>query len=129
MVKIEITIDENNEESKKLENVLFNSTVTIKAQEEVIKKLTDALIEEKCSHIKSSIPDGNCPCAYYPGLKFNSGCNDEEDVSCGCCKERFNVAVREYVEKEIRNFVSQNMAETKQRIVKKSRYEEKIFKK
>ena len=43
-----------------------------------IKELKDMLIEERVRYICNSIPDGNCPNAYYH-FEYETGCMSEDE--------------------------------------------------
>lgn len=64
-----------------------------------IEELKEMLIEEKVSRIIDSIPNGNCPNAYY-SIDFDSGCGEQE-LSCEECKRNFKKAVIEMVTAEV----------------------------
>ena len=67
-----------------------------------IEELKRLLINERVGRIIDSIPNGNCPTAYYPGIKYETGCMSEDSSdNCTKCKARFRKALYEYVEKEV----------------------------
>lgn len=66
-----------------------------------IKELKDMLIEERVKYICNSIPDGNCPNAYYH-FEYETGCmSEDENDNCFKCKQRFKQAVEKVVRKEV----------------------------
>ena len=64
-----------------------------------IQELKKMLIQEKVERIMDSIPNGNCPNAYY-SIDYNSGCGEEE-MTCEQCKRNFKKAVIEIVTAEV----------------------------
>lgn len=67
-----------------------------------IAELKRLLIYEKVGRLMAAIPAGNCPTAYYPGIKYTTGCMSEDpNDNCIKCKNRFYKALYEHVEKEV----------------------------
>ena len=71
-----------------------------------IEELKRLLINEKVGRLMNCVPNGNCPAAYYPGIKYVTGCDISDDLddyknNCTKCKARFHQALYEYVEKEV----------------------------
>lgn len=67
-----------------------------------IYELKRLLINERVGRIMASIPNGNCPAACYPGIKYTTGCMSEDpNDNCTKCKNRFHKALYEHVEKEV----------------------------
>lgn len=71
-----------------------------------IFELKRLLINERVGRIMASIPNGHCPMAYYPGIKYVTGCDISDDAddyknNCTKCKFKFHKALYEYVEKEV----------------------------
>lgn len=67
-----------------------------------IYELKRLLINEKVGRLMDRIPNGHCPAAYYPGIKYVTGCMSEDDTdNCTKCKARFHKALYEHVEKEV----------------------------
>lgn len=67
-----------------------------------IEELKRLLINEKVGRLMTSIPYGHCPTAYYPGIKYTTGCMSEDiNDNCTKCKARFHKALYEHVEKEV----------------------------
>ena len=67
-----------------------------------IDELKRLLINERVGRIMASIPYGNCPTAYYPGIKYETGCMSKDpNDNCTKCKARFHKALYEHVEKEV----------------------------
>ena len=67
-----------------------------------IDELKRLLINERVGRLMATIPNGNCPTAYYPGVKYITGCMSEDpNDNCTKCKARFHKALYEYVEKEV----------------------------
>lgn len=71
-----------------------------------IYELKRLLINEKVGRLMASVPYGNCPTAYYPGIKYVTGCDisdDSDDYKNNCtkCKARFHKALYKHVEKEV----------------------------
>lgn len=67
-----------------------------------IEELKRLLINEKVGRLMGRIPDGCCSAAYYPGIKYETGCMSEDpNDSCTKCKARFHKALYEHVEKEV----------------------------
>jgi hypothetical protein len=67
-----------------------------------IEELKRLLINEKVDRLIESIPDNHCPAAYYPEIKYTTGCMSEDpNDNCTQCKYRFHKALYEHVEKEV----------------------------
>ena len=67
-----------------------------------IDELKRLLINERVGRLMATIPNGNCPTSYYPGVKYTTGCMSEDpNDNCTKCKARFHKALYEYVEKEV----------------------------
>ena len=65
-----------------------------------IQELKKMLIKEKVERVMDSIPNGNCPNAYY-SIDYNSGCESEEEMTCEQCKRNFKKAVIEMITAEV----------------------------
>lgn len=66
-----------------------------------VEQLKEMLIEERVGRIIGSIPNGNCPNAYYH-FEYETGCMSEDDNdNCFKCKQRFKQAVEKAVREEI----------------------------
>ena len=67
-----------------------------------IEELKRLLINERVGRLMDCIPNGNCPAAYYPGIKYETGCMSKDDSdNCTKCKVRFHKALYEQIEKEV----------------------------
>lgn len=67
-----------------------------------IEELKRLLINERVGRIMGSIPYDHCPTAYYPGVKYTTGCMSEDpNDNCTKCKNRFHKALYEQIEKEV----------------------------
>ncbi len=67
-----------------------------------IEELKRLLINEKVGRLMGHIPNGHCPMAYYPGIKYIIGCTSEDPSdNCTKCKARFHKALYEHVKKEV----------------------------
>lgn len=67
-----------------------------------IEELKRLLINEKVGRMMDRIPYGDCPTAYYCGIKYTTGCMSEDpNDNCTKCKARFHKALYEHVEKEV----------------------------
>ena len=71
-----------------------------------IEEIKRLLINEKVGRLMNCIPNGHCPMAYYPGIKYVTGYDISDDSdnyknNCTQCKDRFHKALYEYVEQEV----------------------------
>lgn len=63
-----------------------------------VKELKDMTVDLKMDLVRTNIPSGNCPYAYYHRENPVESCND---VSCGECVQIFLDGMRKDIEKEV----------------------------